>query len=110
MKSPPLSKFKKWMISNNYLEDENKENRLRDLINTNGLIMFFQKDDSMFGCPENGRIVFARMKSEEGMNDANFIALNLSSDEPSRQIIQNDDLNKLKIVDLEDAIKKIVGK
>lgn len=109
MKSLILSDFKKW-INNSFQESGDKEAKLRDLVNTNGLVMFFQKDDSMFGCPENGRIAFARMKSEDGMDDANFVALKLSSDEPARHIIQSDDLDKLKIVDLEDVIEKIMGK
>ena len=106
---PKLSDFKKWMVSNNYLEDENKENRLRSLIDANGLIMFFQKDKEMFGCPENGRIAFARMKSEDD-KEANFVALKLSSDEPARHIIQSKDLDEIKIIDVEDAIQGIVGK
>lgn len=93
-----------------YQENEDKESRLRDLINTNGLVMFFQKNDEMFGCPENGRIVFARMKSEEGMDDANFVALNLSSDEPARHVVQSADVDKLKVMDLEDLVKKITEK
>lgn len=97
------------MASNNFLEDENKENRLRSLIDANGLIMFFKKDKEMFGCPENGRIAFARMKSEDD-KEANFVALKLSSDEPARHIIQSKDLDNLKIVDVEDAIQGIVGK
>lgn len=94
----------------NYVENEDKEAKLRDLINSNGLVMFFQKNDDFFGCPEQGRIVFAKMKSEDGMDDANFVALNLSSDEPARHIVQSNDLDALQIVDIEDAISKIVGK
>lgn len=107
--NPNLSDFKKWMTANNFLEDDNKENKLRSLIDANGLIMFFQKDQDMFGCPENGRIAFARMKSEDD-KEANFVALKLSSDEPARHIIQSKDLNDLKIIDVEDAIQGILGK
>lgn len=110
MKSLDFSKFRKIMDKWTYLEAQEKENKLRDLINTNGLVMFFQKDKNMFGCPEQGRIAFARMKSEDDMNDANFIALNLSSDEPARHIIQSSDLDKIKITDLESVIKKILSK
>jgi hypothetical protein len=99
--------FKKYLDT--FKENEDKEDKLRSIINANGLIMFFQKGESLFGCPENGRIAFARMKSEEDV-DSNFIAMNLSSDEPSRQIIQHKDLDKVKIMDIEDFIKKVAGK
>jgi hypothetical protein len=110
MESPGFSDFRKWMDKwDTFKENEDKEDKLRSLINTNGLIMFFQKGDSMFGCPEMGRIAFARMKSEDDI-DSNFIALNLSSDEPSRQIIQHKDLDEVKIMDIEDLIEKVSGK
>jgi len=98
--------FKNWMKIS---ENEDKEDKLRNLINANGLILFFQKDESMFGCPENSRIAFARMKSEKD-EEANFSAINLSSDEPAQHIIQFKDLDNLKVVDMEDVIGKITGK
>jgi len=109
MESPHFSDFRKEMDKwDTYLENEEKENELRNLINSNGLVMFFQKNDSVFGCPEEGRIVFAKMKSEEGMDDANFMTLNLTSDEPSRYVMQNKDLDDIKVIDLEDVIKKLI--
>ena len=110
MESPAFSDFRRLMDKwDTFKENEDKEDKLRSLINSNELIMFFKKGDSMFGCPENGRIAFARMKSEDDV-EANFIALNLSSDEPARHVIQSKDLDNLKIVDIDKVIKKIVGK
>lgn len=120
MESPGFSKFRHLMdIWDNYLLEQDNENIIRSLIDNNGLIMFFQKDDNYFGTGEDGRIVFAKIKSQdEDMPDgwdeeATFTACNLSKaieGEASQHIFSKNDIKKLKIVNQEEVIDKLKNK
>ena len=121
MQSPGFSKFKEW-IGNEFLIAEETEEKINHLIDSNGYILFFRKDDDVFGAGEDSRLVFAKMKSpDEDMpkgweDEASFSADNLNKSvkgEPSQHVFNNDDLKKMDVVDREEAVKilkKVTGK
>lgn len=99
-----------------YLLESDNEATIRNLIDQNSLIMFFKKDNDYFGCGEDGRIIFAKMKNPdkdlpEGWEDeASFTAVNISKmlrGEPSQQVLDYNSIKKLKVVDAEDVVKKL---
>ena len=88
--SPAFSSFRKLMdVWDATLIKENKEKsekqgKVRSIIDGKNLIMFFKNGNSIFGAPEESRIVFARMKSpdindepENWEGDARFNAFDL---------------------------------
>jgi hypothetical protein len=88
--SPGFSSFRslldKWdenILKENKKKKE-KQDKVKNLIDGKNLIMFFRKGDSLFGAPEESRIVFARMKNpdsddmpEDWGEDASFSAFDL---------------------------------
>lgn len=117
MESPGFSKFRSLMdIWDTYLLESDNETTIRNLIDQHGLIMFFKKDDDYFGCGEDGRIVFAKMKNPdedmpEGWEDeASFTATNIGKmihGEPSQQVFDSKTIKKLKVVDSDEVIEKL---
>ena len=89
----------KYFINEEDSEDEN-------------MVFFFKKDNEIYGAPEESRIIFARMKhpdkddkSKNWDKDATFVAVDLKSKE-RQSVFGYKDLNKIKIIDREEAIKK----
>src|SRR5581483_4126086 len=86
--SPAFSSFRKLMdiYDETMLLEKNKKearhNKVKSIIDGKNLIMFFKKNGSIFGAPEESRIVFARMKNPDETPDdwddeANFNAFDL---------------------------------
>jgi hypothetical protein len=99
-----------------YLLESDNEATIRNLIEQHGLIMFFKKDSEYFGCGEDGRIVFAKMKNpdddmpEGWEKEANFTATNISKlirGESSQQVFDSEAIKKLKVVDSDEVIEKL---
>jgi hypothetical protein len=97
-----------------YLEEENRTNRIRTLVDNPNLVLFFVKGKDVHGAPEDSRVIFARMKSkgdEDGeawKKDADFLAVNLSAcirGNTSRTLLGKKDLAKMKVIDKEKAFK-----
>lgn len=88
--SPGFSSFRslldQWdenILKENKKKQE-KQSKVKNIIDGKNLIMFFKKGDSLFGAPEESRIVFARMKNpdtddlpEDWGEDASFSAFDL---------------------------------
>jgi hypothetical protein len=112
-KSPAFSSFRILMDTwDTYLEEEEKENRVRSLLDGQGLIIFFSRGDSIFGAPEESRLTFARMKNpsedDTNLDDATFIALNLLDTlmgKPQQTMFKMQDISKLKILPKEKCEK-----
>jgi hypothetical protein len=87
LQSPAFSSFRSIMDiwdEATLIEDkkkDKKQGKVKNLIDGKGLIMFFNKGDSVFGAPEESRIVFARMMNPDPddmpLDDANFSAFDL---------------------------------
>ena len=97
------------------LKEEESDN-IGSLLDGQGLILFFKNNDDIFGCGEDGRMVFARMKNpdedspEEWADEANFIAQNLSKmirGEPSQGVFCKNDLKKIKVMDRDDVVDEL---
>ena len=84
--SPAFSSFRNLMDiwdEATIIEDKKKaekQNKVKSLIDGKSLIMFFKKGDSIFGAPEESRIVYAQMRNPDDdwpVDDANFSAFDL---------------------------------
>lgn len=84
-----------------------KKKTIEDFINKNGLILFFKHDNEIFAAPEDGRLVFARIKTpseDEPSDELSFSACNLLktiAGDHSERLFSHKDLNKIKIIDPE---------
>ena len=82
------------------------------------MLLFFKFHDEIFGCGEDGRIVFARIKNpdkddKEWGKEASFSALNLNkaiNGENISSIFGKKDLKQMKIIDREDAVMVLCKK
>ncbi len=97
--------------------------KVRTMIDGN-LVLFFTKDDEHFGCPEESRLVFAKLKNTDEDTDkswtdeAAFLALNLSKalsgededEEPPKKLFYKKDMDDMKIIDREDLEKILFNK
>lgn len=109
----------RWKNFKIFIENkQQKEKQIRNLVDGQGMLLFFKFHDEIFGCGEDGRIVFARIKNpdkndKEWGKEASFSALNLSKTvegENSSSIFGKKDLNKMKIIDREEAVKELCKK
>ena len=97
-------------------ESEEVRNQIKILLDGQNLVMFFKKGDSIYGCPEEGRITYAIMKnpdnetSDKWVNDANFMAMNLNKALMGAKvynIFSNKDVKEIKVLDkskVEDSL------
>jgi len=99
---------------NCYLESEDKESKIKTLLDGQGLILFFKKGKDIFGASEESRLIFAKMKTpDEDVNDdwlkeAIFMALNLKKALLGKEVestFSTKDLKSIKIIDRDDAEK-----
>lgn len=116
MKSPYFSNFRELMDI--WAEAEPTFN-LKNILESNGLILFFKKDKKIYGAPESSRLVLARMKNPEDKSDkewgreANFSAFDLedSTDGKFKKVMFDyKDLEKIEIIDQEKAEKELAKK
>lgn len=113
---PNFSSFRNLM---NIWEQNLKKEKIKDLIDSN-LILFFSKDGEYFGCPEESRVVYAKLKnpdedvSKSWEEEAAFLAYNLSKsleeDEIPKRLFYKKDMNDIKMMDKEDLEKLLLGK
>lgn len=98
--------------------DDNKRAKINSMIDGQGLIMFFKHDNKIYGCPEESRVVFARMKNPSPdipkgwAKDANFIAFDLIQGllgQSVRHVFDSKDLAKIKIIPPEEAEKTLMN-
>jgi hypothetical protein len=96
-----------------FLAEEKHRDQILSIINSPNLVLFFTKDDLVFAAPEDSRVVFARLKSkgdedgEKWKNDADFMAINLTSlvsdGKVSQSVMGKKDLRKIKVIDREEV-------
>jgi len=116
--SPAFSKFRNLMdIWDNYLESEEKEQKVKNLLNGQNLILFFTSGNGIFGAPEESRVIFAKMKSpdqdtaEDWVDDANFAAFDLAKalqGKETENLFGIKDLDSIKIIDRDKAEKMLM--
>ncbi len=103
--------FANWLLT-----VEDKQNKVKNILDGQNLILFFTKDDGIFGAPEESRVVFAKMKNpDEDMPDgwadeAQFMATDLIKammGDKTDNIFGAKDLKSIRIQD-RDAIEKLL--
>lgn len=114
LKSLTLSTFRSF-IDNSFLTEEESLN-IQHLLDSQGMIFFFEKDDDYFGAGEDSRVIFARMKHPDDdspngwAEEASFTADNLTKmmqGEPCQRVFGTDDIKKIKVIDRDDIIDKL---
>ncbi len=95
---------------------EDKQGKVKNVIDGQNLIIFFKKGDSVFGAPEDSRIVFARMMNptddEPLPDDASFSAFDLIqalNGNSAETLFSQPDLAKIDVItrdQAEDALMK----
>lgn len=114
MKSPGFSSFRQLMdLWDDSLAEQDLENKVRSLVDGSEFVLFFKKDDNVFGSSEENRVTFARLKNPEGADtasgwkeEATFMAINLSNvvkGEPTQSVFAKKDLKKIEVLDRDDA-------
>jgi hypothetical protein len=104
---PAFSSFRELMTKweNFTIKEEKsqskKKDKIKSVLDGQSLIMFFKKGNSVFGAPEESRIVFARMKNPTDElapdSDANFSGFDLA-----QALIGNEAENLFSANDLPD--------
>lgn len=121
--SPAFSSFRKLMdiwdaniIKEDKKKDE-KQSKVKNIIDGKNLIMFFKKGDSIFGAPEESRIVFARLKNpdeedpENWEDDANFNAFDLAkalSGDSVENLFSSADLPEIDVITRDEAENELM--
>jgi hypothetical protein len=95
-------------------EDDQRQ-KLRNLIDSQELILFFRHKGDIFGAPEDSRIVFAKLKHpdedtpEEWAEEASFTAINLSralTGDKVESVFSQKDLDAIGVVS-PDAVENL---
>ncbi len=122
--SPAFSKFRYWLdLWDHNLQIMEAENNINDVLDKHGMILFFKKGDDLYGAPEESRLVFAKLKSDDdddpmnpGFRDeARFMGINLlksiygDPEESIESLFGLKDLPQIQVCDREDAIKQIIN-
>lgn len=118
--SPAFSSFRGLMDRWDYhCALQEQEDKLNDILDKHELILFFKKDKDLYGAPEESRLIFAKLKTDDDdepmmpnfRQEAQFPAINLlkclsGGDEESIQsVFSLRDIPKIKVCDRESAIK-----
>ena len=113
MKSPCFSNFRELL---DRWDESAPSMKVRSLIDTNDLVIFMKKDGKIYGAPESGRVIFAKMKNpdedlpDDWAKDASFTVFDLEQALKGRKVqavICYKDLASLKIIDEDAAIKAL---
>lgn len=96
------------------------EDKINDLFDKHGLILFFKRGKDLYGAPEDSRMVFARLKNPHEDDDfiikdeAKFLAINLlksmygDPEESVENMFGFEDLPKIKVCDRDDIIQQLI--
>lgn len=105
--------FKEFFIETKH----EKKGKIKNIIDGQGLVMFFKKNGKLFGAPEESRIVFAKLKNPDdedisGCDDANFAAYDLMqalSGNSTENLFSLKDMPEINMVDREKMEKELMG-
>lgn len=118
-----MTTFKKFIKQ----QDENiqeQEKSIHDLMDRHGMILFFKKDNTIFGAPEDSRLIFAKLKNDDPKDDdpmvpgfrdeARFTGIDLlkamfgSPEDSVETMFGNDDIPKINVCNRDDVVKIIM--
>ena len=122
-KSSDSCEFHDFMARWNYAQAlQEQEDRLNNLLDKHGLILFFTKGKDLYGAPEESRVIFAKLKTDDDddpmmpnfRQEARFPAINLfrsmsgDPEEGVENVFGLKDLPLLKVCDREKAIDMLM--
>ena len=120
MISPGFSNFRPLLDQwDKCLALEDERNEIGNHLDGNQCIMFFRRGDELFGAPEESRLVFAKLKSNDDdvppnfKDDAKFIALNLIQSllgQKVETLFGLKDLPKLQLIDRDNVVDMLMKK
>lgn len=114
-----LSDFRDLMDLWDEAADQMAQDQIKTMLEDGDLVLFFKKDDSLYGAQEGARVVFATMKHPDEdtpknwAKDANFVALDLSKAVEGllvKRMFGYKDINKIDVLEKEDVYKELVKK
>jgi hypothetical protein len=122
LESPAFSSFRQIMDlwdEATLIEDKKKvekQGKVKSIIDGKNLIMFFRKGDSIFGAPEDSRIVFARIMNPDADDgplppDANFSAFDLIqalNGNPMQNMFSAEDMPDMDIITRDEAENQLM--
>jgi hypothetical protein len=97
-------------------EEREKISMIHQLLDTQEFVFYFRFDNSVFGSPEESRIMYAKMKhpdkndAGDWMDEANFMAMNLDDilmGQGSQRVFSKKDIKKIKVIDKEEAAEEL---
>jgi hypothetical protein len=117
VESPAFSSFRSLMDTWDMICEEREQvSKVHQLLDTQEFVFYFKLDGSIFGAPEESRIMYAKMKHpDEDMrgkwkDEANFLAVNLDDiikGHGTQRIFSKKDLKNIKIIDKEEAAEDL---
>jgi hypothetical protein len=108
--SPAFSDFRQLMDiwDNHCMAEDDSSSKIKMLLDGQNLIMFFTKDNVVYGCPEESRLTFARIKhpnkDDADLAEARFGAINLYDalvGKATQVLFTKKDMKKIKIISQE---------
>lgn len=102
----------------NYLALEAEKQAVEDHLDKNQCILFFRRNDDLFGAPEESRLIFAKMKSDDEdtthwKDEARFIGLNLIQSllgQMTQNVFSFKDLPNIQLVDRDHVVDELMKK
>jgi hypothetical protein len=101
-----------------FCAEEDLKDKIHSLVEGPSFVFFFKKGDIVYGAPEESRVTFARMKTDdkdmpEGWEEeATFMAINLTkvvrNDPGAQTVFSYKDIKKIKVLDKKQAYKKLL--
>lgn len=99
------------------------EQSVNDLLDRHGLILFFKRGDDLYGAPEESRLIFAKLKSDDdddpmtpGFRDeAKFMGINLlksmfgGPEDSVENLFGQGDIPNIQVCDRDDAVQTIMN-
>ena len=117
--APAFSAFRELMETwDKHCLLQEKRDEINNMLNSHGMSLFFKHSGNIFGAPEDGRIIFAKLKSDEeeepGFKDqAHFIAMNLlksmMGEDPSESMFSLKDIPQIQVCDRDEVVEKILN-
>lgn len=103
--------FKSWFLS-----EQDLDNKINSLLDSAGYVLFFKKDNSLFGADEDSRVVFAKIKNpDEDLpsgwdEEASFCANNLEKEmkgESPTHLFKKEDFKKIKVINRDELFEEL---
>jgi hypothetical protein len=87
--------------------------KIQGMLDANGFLLFFKKDDNLYAAPEESRVTFARMKHPDPedkahQKEASFLAVDLNkalNGEKGERVFTYQDLKGIQVIEREEMEK-----